>query len=160
MEQILLTYGRPKETTRAIMMLYRRTKVKVRSPDEATDYFDILACVQQGDSLVPYLFIICVDNVLRTSTDKTKDNGFNLTKERSRGYTAHSITARMDLGVMAMDGCSSIPQCSSISGTSPSDYLESYPGHSFGGGVLPVWKKQLGYFTAPYSPYLAPGDFC
>ena len=33
MEQILLAYGLPKETVAAIMMLYRNTTVKVRSPD-------------------------------------------------------------------------------------------------------------------------------
>ena len=37
MEQILLTYGLPKETVVAIMMLYRNTKVKFRSPDGDTD---------------------------------------------------------------------------------------------------------------------------
>ena len=34
MEQILLAYGLPKETVAAITILYRNTKVKVRSPDE------------------------------------------------------------------------------------------------------------------------------
>ena len=58
MEQILLAYGRPEETVAAIMMLYRNTKVKVRSPDGDTDYFDIVAGVLQGDTLAPYLFII------------------------------------------------------------------------------------------------------
>ena len=71
-------------------MLYRYTKVKVCSPDGDTDYFDILASVLQGDTLVPYLFIICLDDVLRTSIDKK--NGFKLTKERSRGYPAKTIT--------------------------------------------------------------------
>ena len=33
MEQILLAYGVPKETLAAITILYRNTKVKVRSPD-------------------------------------------------------------------------------------------------------------------------------
>ena len=33
MEQILLAYGIPKETVAAITILYRNTKVKVRSPD-------------------------------------------------------------------------------------------------------------------------------
>ena len=33
MEQILLAYGLPKETLAAITILYRNTKVKVRSPD-------------------------------------------------------------------------------------------------------------------------------
>ena len=39
-----------------------------------------------------YLFIICLDYVLRTSIDKIKENGFKLTKERSRGYSAKTIT--------------------------------------------------------------------
>ena len=63
------------------MMLYKNMKVKVCSPDGDTDYFDIVAGVLQGDSLAPYLFIICQDYVLRTSIDKVKDNGFKLTKE-------------------------------------------------------------------------------
>ena len=92
MEQILLAYGLPKETAAAIMMLYRNTKVKVRSPDGDTDYFDIVAGVLQGDALAPYLFIICRDYVLRTSIDKIIENGFKLTKERSRRYPAKTIT--------------------------------------------------------------------
>ena len=78
MEQILLAYGIPKETVTAIMILYRNIKVKVRSPDGNTDYFDIVGRVLQGDTLVPYLFIICLDYVLRTSIDKIKENGFEL----------------------------------------------------------------------------------
>ncbi len=61
MEQILLAYSLPKETIATIMMLYRNTKVKVRSPDDDTDYFNIVAGVLQGDTLAPYLFIICLD---------------------------------------------------------------------------------------------------
>ena len=86
MEQSLLAYGLPKETVSAIMTLYRNTKVKVRSPDGDTDYFDIVAGVLLGDTLASYLFIICLDYVLRTSIDKIKENGFKLTKERSRRY--------------------------------------------------------------------------
>ena len=81
MEQILLAYGLPKETVAAIMTLYRNTKVKVRSPDGDTDYFDIVAGALQGDTLAPYLFIICLDNMLRTSFDEIKENGFKLTKK-------------------------------------------------------------------------------
>ena len=91
MEQILLTYSLPKETIAAIMMLYRNTKVKIHSPDGDTDYFDIVAGVLQGDILAPYLFIICLDHVLRSSIDKMKDNGFKLTKERNRRYPAQTI---------------------------------------------------------------------
>ena len=42
--------------------------------------------------LAPYLFIICLDYVLRTSIDKIKENGFELTKKRSRRYPATTIT--------------------------------------------------------------------
>ena len=73
------------------MMLYRNTKVKVCSLDGDTDYFNIVAGLLQGDTLAPYLFIICLDYVLRTSIDKMKDNGFKLTKERSRRYPAQTI---------------------------------------------------------------------
>ena len=65
MEQIPLAYGLPKETVAAIMMLYKNTKVKVRSPDGDTDYLDIVAGVLQGDTLAPYLFIICLDYVFQ-----------------------------------------------------------------------------------------------
>ena len=88
MEQILLAYGIPKETVAAITILYRNTKIKVRSPDGDTEYFDIIA----GDTLAPYLFIICLDYVLRTSIDKIRENGFELTKKRSRRYPATTIT--------------------------------------------------------------------
>ena len=55
MEQILLAHGLPKETVTAITILYRNTKVKVRSPDGDTEYFDIVAGVLQGDTLTQYL---------------------------------------------------------------------------------------------------------
>ena len=92
MEQILLAYGIPKETVAAITILYRDTKVKVRSPDGDTEYFDIVAGILQGDTLAPYLFIICLYYVLRTSIDKIRENGFELTKKRSRRYPSKTIT--------------------------------------------------------------------
>ena len=92
MEQILLAYGLPKETFAAIMMLYRNTKVKVHSPDGDTGYFDIVAGGLQRDTLIPYLFIICLEYVLRTSIDKMEDNSFKPTKERSRRYPVYTIT--------------------------------------------------------------------
>ena len=72
MDQILLAYGLTKETITAKMILYKNTKVKVRSLDGDADFFNIVAGVLQGDTLVPYLFIICLDYVLRTSIDKIK----------------------------------------------------------------------------------------
>ena len=85
MEQILLSYGLPKEAVAAIMMLYRNMKVKIC-------YLDIVAGVLQRDTLAPYLLIICLDYVLRMSIDKINDNRFKLTKERSRRYPAQTIT--------------------------------------------------------------------
>ena len=98
MEQILLADGLPKETIAAIMMLYRNTKVKVRSLDGDTDYYDIVAGVLQGDT---YLFIICLDYVLRTFIDKMKENSFKLTKERSRRYPTQTITYADDIALLA-----------------------------------------------------------
>ena len=92
MEQILLAYGLPKETVAAITIVYRNTKVNICSPDGDTEYFDIVAGVLQGDTLAPYLLIICLDYVLRTSINKIRENGFELTKKRSRRYPAKTIT--------------------------------------------------------------------
>ena len=72
------------------MMLYKDTKVKDCSPDGDTVDFDIVAGGLQGDILAPYLFIICLDYVVR-SIDKMKENGFKITKERSRRYPAQTI---------------------------------------------------------------------
>ena len=57
-----------------------------------TDYFDIVTGVLQWYTLAPYLFIICLDNVLRKSIGKMKGNGFKLKRERSRWYPAQTIT--------------------------------------------------------------------
>ena len=81
-----------KETIVAIIMLYKNTKIKVPSPDGDTDDFVIVTGVLQGDTLAPYLFIICLDYVLRTSIDLMKENGFKLVKERSRRYPLQTIT--------------------------------------------------------------------
>ena len=66
--------------------------MKVRSSDGDEEYFDIVAGVLQGDTLAPYLFIIYLDYVLRTSIGKIRENGFQLTKKRSRRYPAKTIT--------------------------------------------------------------------
>ena len=73
-------------------MLYKNTTVKVRSPDGDTLYFDIVTGLLQGDTLAPYLFIICLDYMIRMSIDLMKENGSKLAKERSRRYLAQMIT--------------------------------------------------------------------
>ena len=47
------------------------------------------------------------------------------------------------------EGVLRIPQSSSTAGTSPSDCLVSYLGHSLGEGSYPSVEKQLVYSTAP-----------
>ena len=72
--------------------MYTNTYELYISLDGDTEYFDIVVGVLQGDTLAPYLFIICLDYVLRTSIDKIRENGFELTKKRSRRYPAKTIT--------------------------------------------------------------------
>ena len=84
MEQILRAYGLLKETVASITILYRNTKIKVRFPDGDTDDFDIVAGVLQVVTQAPYLFIICINYVIRTSIDKIKENGFKLTKKKQK----------------------------------------------------------------------------
>ena len=61
MRDILLTYGIPKEVVNAIMILYINTRAMVRSPDGDTTFFKITTGVLQGDTIAPFLFIICLD---------------------------------------------------------------------------------------------------
>ena len=64
MELILKAYGLPKETVTLIMIRYKNMKAKVCSSDGDTDFFDIVAGVLKGDTLTPYLFMICRDFIL------------------------------------------------------------------------------------------------
>ena len=80
-EQIILTYGLSAKTVTAIMILNKDMKVKVRME---TGFFDIVASVLPGyTTLALYLFITCLDYVLRTSIDLIKENGFTLYKRVS-----------------------------------------------------------------------------
>ena len=74
------------------MILYQDTRSMVRSPDGDTDFFDISAGVLQGDTLAPYIFIICLDYVLRKALDKNNELGFTLAKRKSKRYPAMKIT--------------------------------------------------------------------
>ena len=82
--EILLAYGLPQETVNAISMHYQDSRAMVRSPDGDTDFFQIISGVLQGDTLAPYLFIICLDYALRISADKHKELGFTLEHRSSR----------------------------------------------------------------------------
>ena len=92
----------PKKLLRAITILYRNTNVKVRSPGGVSDFFDIVARVLPGDTLAPYLSIICPDYVLITPIDLKKENDFTLTKAMKRRYTAETITDPDDADDIAL----------------------------------------------------------
>ena len=89
MRKILLAYKIPEVTVKAIMMLYTDPSSMVRSPDGDTE---ITSGVLQGDTLVPYLFIICLDYALKRSLDANKDLGFTLQYARSRRYPDIKVT--------------------------------------------------------------------
>ena len=65
-------YGLPPKTFNTIMMFYKDMKAMVCLPDGDTDFFDIVARIVQGYTLVSYIFIICPDYVLCISIDLIK----------------------------------------------------------------------------------------
>ena len=61
----------------------------VRSPDGDTPYFEITTGVLQGDTLALFLFIICIDYILKTSLDNNLELGFTLIERKSRKMLIH-----------------------------------------------------------------------
>ena len=106
LNEIILANGIHEEIASTIMMLYQNSKSMVRSPDGDTDFFDIIAGVLQGDTLAPFLFILCLDYALRTSVNLHKELGFTLTKSRSSRYPAEIIT---DLTTVMISLCFQTP---------------------------------------------------
>ena len=76
--EILKAYGIPTKIVDAISILYKDTEAQVVTPDGDTEFFEILAGVQQGDTLAPFLFIIALDCALREASRETHA-GFILT---------------------------------------------------------------------------------
>ena len=74
------------------MMLYKNTRSMVRSPDGDTPYFEIITGVLQSDTLVQFLFIICLDYIMKMSLDNNRELGFTLTERKSSQYPAEQIT--------------------------------------------------------------------
>ena len=72
MDQILFVYG-SNETITAIMMLYTNGKAMVNLANCETKFADIVARILQGNTFEQYLFIICLDYVLRASIDLIKE---------------------------------------------------------------------------------------
>ena len=69
----------------------------VCSPDEDSDFFNIVAGVLQENTLAPYLFIICLDYILQMLIDLIKENVFTLKKKSKkqmifhRNYNGHRL---------------------------------------------------------------------
>ena len=56
-----------------------------------TEFFDVLAGMLEGDTLAPFLFVICLDYVLRISIDKCNECGLILELARSRRFHTKKI---------------------------------------------------------------------
>ena len=65
-------------------ILYRDTKPMDPSLDGNTDLFEIVAEILQGDTLVQFLFIICLDYKLQTSIDLTEKKEKKKKKEKKQ----------------------------------------------------------------------------
>ena len=76
---ILAAHGAPKEIIKVIRAAYTNTAAQVITEDGNNEFFTIEAGVLQGDKLAPYLFIIVIDYVMRTST-------------KNRGHLSLTIT--------------------------------------------------------------------
>ena len=73
-----------------------------------------------------------------------------LFKPIDRALSDATIPGHTGPGSNGNEGVLCIPQSSSITGTSPSDCLVSYPGNLLGwGGVLPFCKSAVGVFYSP-----------
>ena len=83
-----------KETITAIMILYKNTKVMVRSFDIDTDFFDRVTGVLQGDTSVPYLFILCQNYELWISTDLIKEIWFHSEKSKKQMISSKNYERR------------------------------------------------------------------
>ena len=92
MTEILNAYGIPDEIISAIMKAYKNTKSIVTTDDGDTDFINISGGVLQGDTLALFLFIICLDYVLKKGLDRNNDLEFTLIERRNKRYPAITIT--------------------------------------------------------------------
>ena len=73
------------------MMLYKKTKPMVHSPDGDIDFFDTVTGVLQRDSLAPFLFIIFQDYVQECQQIEWKKMVSSKKRIRNRKYQAETI---------------------------------------------------------------------
>ena len=65
MAELLNAYGIPDKIINSTMIAYKSTKSIVRIDDGDTEFINISSGVLQGDTIAPFLFIICLDCVLK-----------------------------------------------------------------------------------------------
>ena len=70
------------------MITYKNTKSIVRTDDGDTEFINISGGVLQCDTLAPFLFIICLDYVLKKALDRHNDIRFTLIEKRIKRYPA------------------------------------------------------------------------
>ena len=77
----------------AIAIIYDNARAKVLSPNGEIDWFNLFVGVLQDETLVPYLFIVVLDYVMRQVTEgKEEELGLTLKKRQSRRVGAQSVT--------------------------------------------------------------------
>ena len=91
MVEIFNAYGIHNEILSAIMIAYTNTKPIVRTDDGDTEFKNISGGLLQGDTLAYFLFIICLNYVLKKALDRNNDLGFIIERRRKR-YPAIQMT--------------------------------------------------------------------
>ena len=88
----------------------------VHSLNADTDFFGIVAGVLQGDTFTLYLFILSQDNIIRTSTDQIKENGFTLKKSKNQttSHRNYDWDYADDLALIATTPAQAKPQLHSL----------------------------------------------
>ena len=83
--KVLRHYGIPRKITDAITAMYTNSSSQAHLVNHFSKSFSIITAVLQGDTLVPFLFIIVVDCILRQTDDShgLKTHAENPEKTRS-----------------------------------------------------------------------------
>ena len=88
MLHIMKAYDFPENLVKSIGLIHKGSQATVITPDGETEFFNILAAVLLGDTLVPYLFAIILNYAVRMAIGRGKEEelGFKLDRRRSRKY--------------------------------------------------------------------------
>ena len=87
---ILKAYGIPTTIIDAIKLIYENSAAQVITPDGETSFFNILAGIFQGDTLAPFLFIVCLDYALKEAF-KISDGNCGIIIEPKQGSRSPEI---------------------------------------------------------------------